>query len=89
MEKKQFDLNVHHRDPKSGRIMKEDNYILHCHKEHGQVFERDGNFYDYQGDEADGSKFIVNTKKVVLQPKVEAKTEAKEEPTVLKQQTKI
>lgn len=39
---KVFDLRVHHRDPKTGKIMRENNYVMRLSKEHGTTFERDG-----------------------------------------------
>lgn len=62
MEKKLFDLTVHHRDQKSQRIIEENPYILHCHKEHGQFFERDGKFYDLQGVECKNVPFTISKK---------------------------
>lgn len=83
MERSQFDLQVHVRDQKSQRIIEEKNYILHCHKEHGQVFERDGKFYDLQGIEADGSRFITGKKKVEVVTTVETKPVETKQDTVV------
>lgn len=41
----QFDLKVHHREEKTGRIVRVNPYRLHCSKEFGQVYERDGQLF--------------------------------------------
>ncbi len=76
MEKKLFDLTVHHRDQKSQRIIEENPYVLHCHKDHGQVFERDGKFYDLQGVEYQQAPFPI-AKKNTESKTVETKEQRK------------
>lgn len=45
-----FDLRVHHRDPKTGKIIRVTPYIMKCSKEHGTKFERDGVEYYANGE---------------------------------------
>ncbi len=46
-----FDLRVHIRDLKTGKMIKEQPYKLHVDKERGKAFERDGKFYTLNGQE--------------------------------------
>lgn len=43
-----FDLTVHHRDPKSGRIIETTPYVRHANSD-GVVYERDGLYYTESG----------------------------------------
>ena len=49
-ERKSFDLRVHHRDAKTGKIMRANPYVLHISKENGYRFERDGFEFHANGD---------------------------------------
>lgn len=50
-----FDLKVHHRDPKSGKITRENLYAMECH---GAVkfYRRDGKCFDAAGVEIEDPK---------------------------------
>ena len=45
----EFDLVVHQRDSKTGRVLSENPYILHCSRENGHLFERGGKLYTPDG----------------------------------------
>lgn len=47
---KTFDLRVHHRDPKTGKILRANDYVMKVSKEAGTRFERDGIEYHANGE---------------------------------------
>lgn len=50
MSKREFDHMVHHRDPKTGKIVRETPYSMECH---GPIkfYRRDGKCFDGAGNE--------------------------------------
>jgi len=40
-----FDLKTDHKDPKTGKTVQQNHYIMHISQQHGTIFERDGAFF--------------------------------------------
>lgn len=47
-----FDLRTQVRDARTGRLVKDQPYLRHCHRDKGTVYERDGKFWYETGEEA-------------------------------------
>lgn len=71
-EKKEFDLRVHIRDPKTGATLKTQPYRLHISRENGTRYERAGVYYFANGDKIPGQAPLVSPKvEKVVDPEIE------------------
>ena len=73
-----FDLTVHHRDPKSGRITEVTPYVRHANSD-GVVYEREGLYYTESGHpaSADLVRRVVGKEAKVVEAKADWKTGSK------------
>jgi hypothetical protein len=83
-------LTTHVRDPKSGKIVAETPYIMHCNKDSGIVFEKGGKRYYLSGELVDKSVALKEKKEQLEKAKaefdkmlaeVEGKVEVKDDTT--------
>lgn len=94
---KAFDLRTTIRDPKTGKVVKEQPYIFHDSKQYGSFYEAEGKFYNRKGEEIEDpriphSEAVAKRVAAALEKKQEEqvveKEAEKQKPFVLKKQPK-
>lgn len=76
---KGFDYRSTIRDPKTGKVIKEQHYIRHVHQSLGEFLERDGVFYATDGSEISDPRKEKPQIQTLARGEPEAKVEKKPE----------